>query len=152
MAKLEQTAAKKKIVETCAGLSLQLIWRLVDYTTSTTGHVLHKSLPITAKQITNLYITTLESNSEYCTNYLHSSPRTVADILTRLVPDPPETTSRTTAASTNDTANESTLFKYITDTLNTFYPQVSSTHQAQLDTDRTKRQAESAFNARYTGQ
>ena len=96
MAKLEQTAARKKIVETCAGLSLQLIWRLVDYTTSTTGHTLNKSLPMTARQFTKLYITTLESTSEYCSNYLHSSSRTVADILTRLVLNPPETTSRTT--------------------------------------------------------
>ena len=117
---------------------------------NTTGYVLNKSLPMTARQFTELYIKKLESTSEYCTNYLHSSPRTITDILTRLVPDPPETTRRTTP-STNDTANESTIFQVISDTLDTFYPQVSSTHQAQLDADRAKRQAENAFNARYKG-
>ena len=83
MAKLEHTAARNKIAETCAGLSLQLIWRLVDYTASITGHVLSKSLPMTARQFTKPYITTLESTSDYCSKYLLSSLRIVEDILNR---------------------------------------------------------------------
>jgi hypothetical protein len=145
MAKLELGAAKKNVVTKGTGLTLQLFWRIIDYTSSTEGPSATRSLQVLARQFTKLYLTSLEASKQFCTGYLNSTITEVHAILDRLAPP------GTTAESRNNynTGTETILFQKVTGVLDTVYLQVSSDHQKMLNANRTKRRAEAAFNARY---
>lgn len=148
MAKLEHQAARKKIAKTGAELTLQLFWRLIDYISSTTGPVLYKPLSTIARQSTKIYLSSLESSSQFCSSYLLSTTSDISDILDGLAP--PDTASQA-RLNTYQTANEDKLFKSVCAILDSFYLKVSSIHQTKLDSERAQRRAEAAFAARYQG-
>jgi hypothetical protein len=146
-ARLELGAAEQNVVTIGTGLllTLQLFWRINDYTSSTKGPSSTRPLQMLARQFTKLYLTSLKASKQFCTGYLNSTITEVYAILDRLAPPGRAAESR----NSYNTGIETLLFQKVTDVLDTVYLQVSSNHQKMLNANRAKRRAEAAFNARY---